>query len=79
MPPLENSEYAFILHSLEMLSTYGTAAIIVPHGVLYRSLIEKDIRKYLIDEKNYLDAVIGIWRIRHNRIKTSVIDEFRVF
>ena len=60
MPPLENSEYAFILHSLEMLSTYGTAAIIVPHGVLYRSLIEKDIRKYLIDEKNYLDAVIGL-------------------
>jgi hypothetical protein len=38
MPPLENSEYAFILHSLEMLSTYGTAAIIVPHGVLVFNL-----------------------------------------
>ncbi|MEJ7405406.1 N-6 DNA methylase, partial [Staphylococcus epidermidis] len=31
-----------------------------PHGVLVRGAAEGTIRKYLIEEKNYLDAVIGL-------------------
>ena len=59
MPPNENSEYAFVLHSLEVMADHGTAAIVLPHGVLYRES-ETHIRRYLIDENNYLDAVIGL-------------------
>jgi len=35
-------------------------AIVLPHGVLFRGAAEGHIRKYLIEEKNYLDAVIGL-------------------
>jgi type I restriction enzyme M protein len=31
-----------------------------PHGVLFRGGAEGHIRQYLIKEKNYLDAVIGM-------------------
>ena len=34
--------------------------IVLPHGVLFRGSAELTIRKYLISEKNYLDAVIGL-------------------
>ncbi len=35
-------------------------AVVMPHGVLFRGAAELVIRKYLIKEKNYLDAVIGL-------------------
>ena len=35
-------------------------AIVLPHGVLFRSGAEGHIRRYLIEDKNYLDAVIGL-------------------
>jgi type I restriction enzyme M protein len=35
-------------------------AIVLPHGVLFRGGAEGHIREYLIKEKNYLDAVIGL-------------------
>jgi len=35
-------------------------AIVLPHGVLFRGAAEGVIRKYLVKEKNYLDAVIGL-------------------
>ena len=35
-------------------------ATVLPHGALFRGAAEGHIRKYLIEEKNYLDAVIGI-------------------
>ena len=34
--------------------------VVLPHGVLFRGAAEGTIRKYLIEEKNYLDAVIGL-------------------
>ena len=34
--------------------------IVLPHGVLFRGAAEGVIRKYLVSEKNYLDAVIGL-------------------
>ena len=34
--------------------------LFLPHGVLYRGAAENVIRKYLIAEKNALDAVIGL-------------------
>jgi type I restriction enzyme M protein len=35
-------------------------AIVLPHGALFRGGAEGHIRQYLIKEKNYLDAVIGM-------------------
>jgi type I restriction enzyme M protein len=42
------------------LAENGTMAIVLPHGALFRSGAEQHIRKYLIEDKNYLDAVIGL-------------------
>jgi type I restriction enzyme M protein len=33
---------------------------VLPHGVLFRGGAEQHIRRYLIETKNYLDAVIGL-------------------
>jgi type I restriction enzyme M protein len=33
---------------------------VLPHGVLFRGAAEGHIRKYLIEDRNYLDAVIGL-------------------
>jgi type I restriction enzyme M protein len=35
-------------------------ACVLPHGVLFRGGAEGHIREYLVKEKNYLDAVIGL-------------------
>jgi type I restriction enzyme M protein len=42
------------------LAENGTMAIILPHGALFRGGAEQHIRKYLIEDRNYLDAVIGL-------------------
>jgi type I restriction enzyme M protein len=42
------------------LDENGIMAVVMPHGVLFRGAAELEIRKYLIKEKNYLDAVIGL-------------------
>ncbi len=42
------------------LADNGTMACVLPHGVLYRGAAEHVIRKYLIEELNALDAVIGL-------------------
>jgi type I restriction enzyme M protein len=35
-------------------------ACIAPHGVLFRGAAEGHIRKYLIEDCNYIDAIIGL-------------------
>ena len=58
-PPQSKADYAFIQHILaSMNDKNGRCAILLPHGILNR-LIEKDIRKELI-ESDLLDAVISI-------------------
>ena len=42
------------------LDENGAMAVVLPHGVLFRGAAEGVIRRYLIEEKNYLDAVIGL-------------------
>lgn len=45
---------------IHQLAENGTMAVVLPHGVLFRGGAEQHIRKYLIQERNYLDAVIGL-------------------
>ena len=59
LPPDSKGDFAFLLHGLYHLSTKGTMAIVLPHGVLFRGSAEGEIRKRLL-EKNQIDAVIGL-------------------
>lgn len=59
LPPDSKGDFAFLLHGLYHLSTEGTMAIVLPHGVLFRGSSEGDIRERLL-EKNYIDAIIGL-------------------
>jgi type I restriction enzyme M protein len=60
LAPSSKADYAFIQHMIYQLDDNGTLAVVMPHGVLFRGGAEGIIREYLIREKNYLDAVIGL-------------------
>jgi type I restriction enzyme M protein len=58
-PPEKNGDYAFLLHVLKSLKSAGKAAIILPHGVLFRGNAEASIRRQLLD-RGYIKGVIGL-------------------
>ena len=60
LAPSSKADYAFVQHMIHHLAENGTMAIVLPHGALFRSGAEQHIRKYLIEDRNYLDAVIGL-------------------
>lgn len=60
LAPRTKADYAFIQHMVYQLDDNGIMATVMPHGVLFRSAAEGHIREFLIKEKNYLDAVIGL-------------------
>ena len=57
--PSSKADFAFIQHMIYQLDNDGTMAV-GPHGVLFRGTSEGVIRKYLLKEKNYIDAIIGL-------------------
>ena len=59
VPPAKNGDYAFLLHVLASLKSTGKAAIIMPHGVLFRGNVEADIRKEIV-RRGYINGVIGL-------------------
>jgi type I restriction enzyme M protein len=58
-PPARNGDYAFLLHILKSLKSRGKAAVILPHGVLFRGNTEADIRRNLV-RQGYIKGVIGL-------------------
>ena len=60
LAPAKKADFAFVQHMIYHLDDNGTMAVVLPHGVLFRGAAEGVIREYLIKEKNYLDAVIGL-------------------
>jgi len=60
LAPGSKADFAFVQHMIHQLDENGTMACVLPHGVLFRGAAEGHIRKYLIEDKNYLDAVIGL-------------------
>ena len=60
LAPKSKADYAFVQHMIYLLDDNGTMAVVLPHGVLFRGASEGVIRRYLIEDKNYLDAVIGL-------------------
>lgn len=60
LAPSSKADFAFVQHMLHHLDENGTMAVVLPHGVLFRGAAEGEIRRYLINERNWLDAVIGL-------------------
>lgn len=60
LAPRKTADYAFILHMIYHLNEGGTMACVAPHGVLFRGNAEGVIRRFLIEKKNYIDAIIGL-------------------
>ena len=58
--PSSKADFAFVQHMIHQIADNGTAAVVLPHGVLFRGGAERAIREYIIKEQNYLDAVIGL-------------------
>lgn len=60
LAPKSKADFAFVQHMIYQLDENGTMAVVLPHGALFRGGAEGHIREYLIREKNFLDAVIGL-------------------
>ncbi|MEV6776040.1 type I restriction-modification system subunit M [Streptomyces syringium] len=58
-PPEKNGDYAFLLHILKSLKSRGKAAVILPHGVLFRGNAEADIRRRLL-RQGFIKGIIGL-------------------
>jgi type I restriction enzyme M protein len=58
-PPEKNGDYAFLLHILKSLKSTGKAAVILPHGVLFRGNAEATIRRELL-RRGYIKGIIGL-------------------
>jgi type I restriction enzyme M protein len=59
VPPIKNGDYAFLLHAVASLKSTGKAAVILPHGVLFRPNTEATIRKNLL-KNGLIKGVIGL-------------------
>lgn len=60
LAPSSKADFAFVQHMVHQLDDNGTMVCVLPHGVLFRGGAEGHIRQYLIEERNCLDAVIGL-------------------
>ena len=60
LAPASKADYAFVTHMLHHLDDNGSMAVVLPHGALFRGAAEGHIREFIIKEKNWLDAVIGL-------------------
>ncbi|MBL1411087.1 type I restriction-modification system subunit M [Sphingobacterium faecale] len=59
VPPEKNGDYAFLLHIIKSLKATGKAAVVLPHGVLFRGNAEGEIRKNIL-KKGYIKGIIGL-------------------
>ena len=59
MPPEKNGDYAWLMHILKALKSNGKAAVILPHGVLFRGNAEATIRETII-KKHWIKGIISL-------------------
>lgn len=60
LAPKTKADFAFVQHMVHHLDENGIMATVLPHGVLFRGSSEAHIRRFLIEDRNYIDAVIGL-------------------
>lgn len=58
-PPEKNGDYAWLMHILKTWKSTGKAAVILPHGVLFRGNAEATIRQKIID-KGWIKGIISL-------------------
>mgnify|MGYP002510902681 FL=1 len=58
-PSEKNGDYAWLMHILKTLKSTGKAAVILPHGVLFRGNAEGTIRKAIVD-KGWIKGIISL-------------------
>lgn len=58
-PPEKNGDYAWLMHILKALKSNGKAAVILPHGVLFRGNAEATIREAII-KKHWIKGIISL-------------------
>lgn len=58
-PHTNRGDYAYILHMYSSLAEEGQMATLAPQGVIFRQY-ESPFRKFMIEEKDVLEAVIGL-------------------
>jgi type I restriction enzyme M protein len=60
VPPASTGDLAWVQHMVfSMRANTGRVGVVMPHGVLFRGGVEKQIRRKLV-ESDVLDAVIGL-------------------
>lgn len=59
VPPAKNGDYAFLLHIIASMKSTGKAAVILPHGVLFRGNAEAYIRREIV-RRSYVKGIIGL-------------------
>jgi len=55
----KKADLMFLQHMLSVLRTNGMVATVMPHGVLFRGSVEKEIRRGIVED-DLLEAVIGL-------------------
>ncbi len=61
LAPKSKADFAFVQHMVyHMANGDSRIAVLLPHGVLFRGGSEETIRKYLIEDLNVIDAIIGL-------------------
>lgn len=58
-PPEKQGDYAWLMHILKTIKANGKAAVILPHGVLYRGNTEATIREAII-KRHWIKGIIGL-------------------
>ena len=59
LPPEKQGDYAWLMHILKSLKSNGKAAVILPHGVLFRPNSEAIIREMII-KKHWIKGIISL-------------------
>ena len=60
LAPKTKADFAFVQHMIHHLDENGIMCCVLPHGVLFRGAAEAHIRQYLLMDRNYIDAIIGL-------------------
>lgn len=58
--PASYADLMFLEHIVYHMDKDGRACVLLPHGILFRGKKEGKIRRYLIENQNVIDAIIGL-------------------
>ena len=56
----KKGDLMFVQHMIASLKNRGRMAVIMPHGVLFRGGVEKEIRRGIVQDAKILEAVVGL-------------------